>query len=213
MKQGTVKTVGTKRVLYVMAAEAEYGPHLQMRFEPLICHVGPVEAAVNVARRLALDPAIDGIISLGSAGSRHLEQAQIYQVSAVSYRDMDATTLGFEAGVTPFLDCPAVIELPHRIKGIADASIATGASIVSGDAYDSIAADMVDMESYAIARACLQADVGLIGLRGISDGAHPVEELSDWTRYLEVIDERMAQVVDQLEAQIAEGSLLGMKNG
>ncbi len=213
MKEGTVKTIGGKRILYVMAAEAEYGPHLKEYFEPLICHVGPVEAALNMSRRLALDPAIDGVISLGSAGSRTLEQAQIYQVNAVGYRDMDATALGFEAGVTPFLDCPPRIELPHRIDSLPSASIATGASIVSGAAYDGIAADMVDMESYAIARACMTGGVAMIGLRGISDGAHPVEELSDWTHYLEVIDERMAGVVGRLEAQIAEGSLLSAKNG
>ena len=207
MNGGKVKEIGGKRVLYVMAAEAEYGPHLRRRFDPLICHVGPVEAAANVARRLALDPSIECVVSLGSAGSRTLEQAQIYQVSAVSYRDMDASALGFEKGVTPFLDCPAVIDLPHRIDGVPAASIATGASIVSGDAYDGITADMVDMESYAIARACMAANVPMIGLRGISDGAHPVEELSDWTRYLEVIDERMAQVVDRMEVQIADGSL------
>ena len=152
---------------------------------------------------------IDLVVSLGSAGSRTLEQAQVYQVSTVSYRDMDASALGFERGVTPFLDCPPVIDLPHCIKGVPLASIATGASIMSGAAYDGIDADMVDMESYAIARACMIADVHMIGLRGISDGAHPVAELSDWTRYLEVIDERLGEVVDGLEAQIANGSLLG----
>ncbi|MGI9354304.1 MAG: 5'-methylthioadenosine/S-adenosylhomocysteine nucleosidase [Rhizobiaceae bacterium] len=211
MNEGTVKRVGKHRVLYVMAAQAEYGLHLRQRFEPLICHVGPVEAALNVARRLALEPEIDCVISLGSAGSCTLEQAQVYQVSAVDYRDMDASALGFKKGVTPFLDCPPVIDLPYCIDGLPAASIATGASIVSGAAYDGIEADMVDMESYAIARASMKSGVPMIGLRGISDGAHPVAELSDWTRYLEVIDKRLGTVVDLLEAQIADGSLLSIE--
>ena len=37
-----MKNIGTSKVLYVMAAEAEYGPHLRSRFTPLICGVGPV---------------------------------------------------------------------------------------------------------------------------------------------------------------------------
>ena len=48
-----MKTVGNARVLYVMAADPEYGPHLRARFSPLICGVGPVEAAVNVTQALA----------------------------------------------------------------------------------------------------------------------------------------------------------------
>lgn len=40
-------------ILYVMAAEAEYGPHLRARINPLITGVGPVEAAVSVTRALA----------------------------------------------------------------------------------------------------------------------------------------------------------------
>lgn len=204
---GNVKRIGNRSILYVMAAEAEYGPSLRALIEPLICHVGPVEAGTRVARRLAQEPAVDLVVSLGSAGSAVLEQAQIYQVGAVSYRDMDATALGFEKGQTPFLDCPPVLPLPHLIDGLPVASIATGASIVSGAGYDTIEADMVDMETYAIVRACAQAGVAMMGLRGISDGAHPVAELSDWTRYLEVIDGRLADAVVVLETAVADGKL------
>ena len=104
-----LKTVGSRSILYVMAADAEYGPHLQARFTPLVCGVGPVESAVNLTRALTSErPHI--VISLGSAGSRTLEQAEVYEVASVSYRDMDASPLGFEKGRTPFLDLPA--ELP-----------------------------------------------------------------------------------------------------
>ncbi|MDD9910706.1 MAG: 5'-methylthioadenosine/S-adenosylhomocysteine nucleosidase [Ahrensia sp.] len=213
MSSHPIKTVAGKRLLYVMAAQAEYGPHLQGRINPLICHVGPVEAGIRVARALAMESAVDLVVSLGSAGSATLEQAQVYQVSQVSYRDMDASPLGFEPGVTPFLDCPASISLICPLDDIPSATLATGASIVSGDAYAAIAADMVDMESYAITRACMEADVPMIGLRGISDGAYPLEELSDWTRYLEVIDERLAAVLDRLEAKLAADGAGPVENG
>ena len=40
-------------IFYVMAADPEYGPHLRARIAPLMCGVGPVEAAISVTRALA----------------------------------------------------------------------------------------------------------------------------------------------------------------
>ena len=202
-----VKNVAGINILYVMATEAEYQNELRKRFTPLTCQVGPVESAINVTAHLASNSQIDLVVSLGSAGSSILEQAQVYQVSSVSYRDMDASAFGFPKGVTPFLDVPATQELGMQIEGLENASLSTGANVVSGDAYKSIDAEMVDMETWAILRACQTANVPMIGLRGISDGAEPVAELSDWTRYLEVIDARLAGAVDRLEDAIAEGLL------
>jgi adenosylhomocysteine nucleosidase len=193
-----VKTIGTSKVLYVMAAEAEYGPHLRSRFTPLICGVGPVEAAVNVTRALSVEKP-DFVVSLGSAGSRTLEQAEVFQIASVSYRDMDASPLGFEKGRTPFLDHPAEIELPVRIEGLPGVRLSTGGNIVSGTAYDAIDADMVDMETFAILRACMMFGVPLVGLRGVSDGAADLHHYDDWTQYLHVIDEKLAAAVDRLE--------------
>jgi adenosylhomocysteine nucleosidase len=187
-----------------MAADAEYGPHLQARFTPLVCGVGPVESAVNLTRSLASErPHI--VISLGSAGSRTLEQAEVYEVASVSYRDMDASPLGFEKGRTPFLDLPA--ELPLTVMGDIPAKrLSTGANIVSGAAYDAIDADMVDMETFALLRACMMFDVPLVGLRGISDGADDLHHFDDWTQYLHVIDEKLAGAVDRIEAAIESGA-------
>lgn len=201
-----MKTVGNARVLYVMAADPEYGPHLKARFSPLICGVGPVEAAVNVTRALAADTP-DVVVSLGSAGSRTLEQAEVFQVASVAYRDMDASPLGFEKGRTPFLDLPAEVTLPHRVAGIPSVRLSTGANIVSGKAYDTIDADMVDMETFALLRACMAFGVPLIGLRGISDGAAELHHYDDWTQYLHVIDEKLARAVDRVEAALRDGLL------
>ena len=195
-------------VLFVMAAEPEYGPALSARITPLITGVGPVEGAVALTAALAgmaEPPRL--IVSLGSAGSRALAQAQVYQVSAVAYRDMDASALGFEPGRTPFLDLPARIDLPHRIPGLPAASLSTGANIVSGPAYDRIAEEMVDMETFAHLRAAQRFGIPLIGLRGISDGAEELRQLTDWTQYLHVIDERLAAAVDALRDAIGDGTL------
>ncbi|HBM60185.1 MAG TPA: 5'-methylthioadenosine/S-adenosylhomocysteine nucleosidase [Citreicella sp.] len=207
MTQSTDMVAGMP-VLFVMAAEAEYGPALRARITPLMTGVGPVEAAVVLSATLAALPRPPRlIVSLGSAGSRHLEQGQVYQVSAVAYRDMDASALGFERGRTPFLDLPARIDLPHRLPGLAAASLSTGANIVSGPAYEAIAEEMVDMETFAHLRAAQRFGIPLLGLRGISDGAEELRHLSDWTQYLHEIDLRLAEAVDLLRDTIAAGGL------
>ncbi|WP_355661639.1 5'-methylthioadenosine/S-adenosylhomocysteine nucleosidase [Halomonas salifodinae] len=207
--EATLTPLGGRQVLFVMAADAEYGPHLKQRFTPLISGVGPVEAAVELTAALAglaqRGRLPDLVVSLGSAGSRVLEQTEIYQATSVAYRDMDATPLGFAKGVTPFLDLPATLALPLRIPGVAEASLSTGANIVSGAAYDAIAAEMVDMESYACLRACMRFEVPLVVLRGISDGKTELHHVDDWTEYLHVIDEKLAAAVDRLGEALAEG--------
>ena len=200
-----VDIAGT-RVLFVMAVAAEYGDHLRKRFNPLFICVGPVEAAINSTAALISDrPGL--VVSLGSAGSARLPQAGLYQVSGVAYRDMDASPLGFQRGCTPFADLPARLDLPLRIPGLPEASLSTGGNIVSGGAYESIAEDMVDMETFAHLRAAQHFDIPLIGLRGISDGAQELRHLTDWTQYLHLIDAKLAGAVDRLERALSGGAL------
>ena len=207
-----VTRIAGRSLLFVMAAEAEYGPHLRRLFVPLMTGVGPVEAGVRMGAELARlqgqGALPDLVVSLGSAGSRKLEQTGVYQAVSVSYRDMDASPLGFAKGVTPFLDLPAIVPLPLRIPGIAAATLSTGAAIVSGKAYDAIAEDMVDMETFACLRACQLFSVPLVALRGISDGAAELRHVGDWTEYLHVIDGKLAAAVGRLEDAIRDGVLL-----
>lgn len=204
-------TLAGRKVLFVMAADAEYGPHLKRRFRPLMTGVGPVEAGVALSAELALMKAEnrlpDLVVSLGSAGSRTLEQTEVYQAISVSYRDMDASPLGFEKGATPFLDLPIDVPLPLHIPGVRQARLSTGANIVSGAAYDAVAAEMVDMETFACLRACQRFGVKLVALRGISDGAADLQHVNDWIEYLHVIDEKLAATVDRLEAAISSGKV------
>lgn len=201
--------IADRDVLFVMAVDAEYGPNLRARISPLMTGVGPVEAAVVLSAALAGMQA-EGrlphlVVSLGSAGSRVLQQAQVYQVSSLEYRDMDASPLGFTKGQTPFLDLPPRVPLPCPLPDLPAASLATGASIVSGAGYDDIAADMVDMESWAVLRACQSFAVPMIGWRGISDGREELHALKDWTQYLHLVDARLAEAVDMLEQALISG--------
>lgn len=66
-------------ILYLMAAPAEFGPHLQKRIGPVMIGIGPVEAAVGTMRALAErannPPSL--VVSLGSAGSQRLDQCEV----------------------------------------------------------------------------------------------------------------------------------------
>ena len=189
-------------ILYLMAAAAEYGPHLRARIAPVMIGIGPVEAAI--ATTLALterrDTLPELVVSLGSAGSRRLEQCEIYQAVSVAYRDMDASALGFARGETPLTGLPATLPLAPLVPGLRPATLSTGANVVSGAAYDAIAEDMVDMETFAVLRACQFFGVPLLALRGISDGKADLAGMADWTQYLHIVDERLAEAVDLIEA-------------
>lgn len=193
--------IAGQSVLFVMAADAEYGPALSRRFKPLMTGVGPVEAALGTGIALRdLDQSTglpDLVVSLGSAGSRSCTLGEVYQVASVSWRDMDASRLGFTKGVTPFIDHP--VDLPLRTPlELRAMRLSTGADIVGGDEYAAINADMVDMETFAVARACQRFDVPLMGLRGISDGPGELADMLGWTQLLALLDERLAVAVDQL---------------
>jgi adenosylhomocysteine nucleosidase len=188
-------------ILYLMAAEAEYGPRLRSRISPIIVGIGPVEAAVNTTLSLAdrRTNLPDLVISLGSAGSRKLEQCAVYQATSVAYRDMDASALGFKPGETPLTGLPATLPLAPAIPGLKTATLSTGGNVVSGDGYSSIREDMVDMETFAVLRACMRFGVPLLALRGISDGKEELTGMASWTQYLGIIDERLAEAVETVE--------------
>ncbi len=199
--------IAGKRLLFVMAVEAEYGPHLRARFVPLLTGVGPIEAALATGMALAeLDrrqTLPDLVVCLGSAGSRTCQLGEIFQIASVSWRDMDASRLGFTKGVTPFIDHPVDLPLATPLD-LPLARLSTGGAVVGGDAYDAIDADMVDMETFAVARACARFGVPLMGLRGVSDGPGELEHIDTWTQLLGLIDERLALAVDGLEPALRD---------
>lgn len=206
---------GAVTVLPVMAAPAEYGEHLRARIDPLMTGIGPVEGALALtaalARLEARGETPDLILSLGSCGSRVLDHAAVYQASSVAYRDMDASALGFEKGVTPLLNLPAVLPLPCPIPGVPSARLSTGGNVVSGAAYDAIDAEMVDMETWALVRAAQTFGLPLVALRGVSDGKAELTGLHDWTSTLHLVDENLARAVDGLIAVLTNSGLSALE--
>jgi len=199
-------SLGSKRALFVMAAEPEYGPHLRARFVPLITGIGPVEAALHVgialARLEAAGDLPDLIVCLGSAGSRRCALGSIHQIGSVSWRDIDASALGVEPGVVPYLDEPRDLPLETPLD-LPIATLSSGGDVVSGDHWNRISADMVDMETYAVARAARTFGLPLVGLRGVSDGPGELAGAHDWHKLLGYLDGELAKAVDLLAAHYA----------
>jgi len=185
-----------------MATDHEYGRHLRMRITPLITGVGPIEAAIGTSACLHqlrnAGEAPDLVVSLGSAGSRRCALGSVHQIESVSWRDMDATRLGFPKGVTPFTDFPAVMKLASPLTDVPRASLSTGSDVVGGDRYADVDADLVDMETFAVLRACQRFDVSMMGLRGVSDGPGELNGLLEWTELLALLDERLSAALDHL---------------
>lgn len=206
---------GAVSVLPVMAAPLEWGAHLKARIDPLMTGIGPVEAAVvltaALARLEARGETPDLILSLGSCGSSTLDHAAVYQASSVSYRDMDASPLGFPKGVTPLLDLPPVLSLPCPIQDVPTATLSTGGDVVSGAAYAAIEADMVDMETWALVRAGQTFNIPVVALRGVSDGKVELTGLDDWRSPLVQVDETLAAALDKLIAVLTEGGLASLE--
>ncbi|MEM6603548.1 MAG: 5'-methylthioadenosine/S-adenosylhomocysteine nucleosidase [Pseudomonadota bacterium] len=196
------------RIMTLMAAEAEYGDYMKAaEINPKIIGVGPIEAAFNTTRfimeAIQADKKPDIIFSVGSAGSNILKRGEIYQIHAVSYRDMDASPFGFKRGVTPFVDYPATFELPILFQDAPKASLSTGAAIIdasgsTGNKFEDISEECVDMESYAVCRAALHFKIPVIGLRGITDGEEQVQGEECWKEYLQVIDQKITGYYERI---------------
>ena len=124
--------------------------------------VGKVNAVFNTLKAIEkLSP--QQIINFGTAGSLDSKIKGLVEVSSFFQRDMDVRPLGFEYGETPF-DKVNVITLDYE-----------GFSCGTGDNFavekQIIQSDVVDMESYSIAKFCYINKIKFICYKYITDNA------------------------------------------
>jgi adenosylhomocysteine nucleosidase len=147
--------------------------------------LGKVNAAIALTARLAelrvRGVALPTVLNFGTAGSPVLPTHTVVACRAFVQRDMDVTGLGFAPGVTPYEHEPPRIEfdqmfseLPHGVCG-------------SGDRFETgrpaVACDVIDMEAYALAKACRRAGAGFGCVKYVTDGAdHAAAD--DWQKNL-----------------------------
>jgi adenosylhomocysteine nucleosidase len=135
--------------------------------------LGKVNAAITLTERLSAyrhagRPA-PLVINFGTAGSPRFATGALVGCNRFVQRDMDVRALGFAYGVTPYEDIPTELvfapvfaSLPHGLCGSGD-SFATGESLMH--------CEVVDMEAYAYAKACVLAGAHFACAKYITDGA------------------------------------------
>ena len=143
------------RVLLVAATEIELCDR-----PGLVCGVGPVEAAVATARRLALEPS-DAVLHVGIAGARGITPGGLVIGSESVYSDISA-----EIPVVDRLepDARLLSALREALPEALSLPIGTSASV--GGATD---VRVEGMEGFAVLRACALAGVPAIEVRAISN--------------------------------------------
>ena len=113
------------------------------------------------------------IINYGTAGTLKKDLSGLYEISDFFQRDMDASELGFKIGETPF----------DKISNISFGG--NGVSIGTGDSFvnkkPKIMTDLVDMESYAIAKVCQLKKINFLCYKYVSDNADD-KASSSWNK-------------------------------
>ena len=169
-------------IIVVMALDIEgQGVFEAAGVDVLYTGVGKVNAAHALTRRLTGMQREGGaqavVLNLGTAGSARFGVSSLVACRGFVQRDIDASPLGFEPGVTPFDSLPTTLtfqtvfpHLPHGICG-------------SGDSFEIAASDprcdVYDMEAYALARVCALQGVDFACVKYITDGAD-AEAAQSW---------------------------------
>lgn len=143
----------------------------------VICGIGKVDAAVAVTRAVLESAQPPTVINIGTAGALRPGVSGLFTPSLVRNHDISAAVLRQ-------LGYPVVDEI--AIDGGDGTTLATGDSFITDPAVrDTLAqtAHMVDMEGFAIARACAQLGVPVRLVKHISDQAD--ESAMDWPQLVD----------------------------
>jgi adenosylhomocysteine nucleosidase len=172
--------------LVVIALEIEgQGLFERADIRVLYTGLGKVNAALMLARKLATLRAHgqlpELVVNFGTAGSRNLATRSVVACRKFVQRDMDVTGLGFALGETPFEPLPATLEFPAVFNHLPEGVCGTGDRFETGEIP--IACDVIDMEAYALAKACQAEGVPFACAKYISDGADATAA-DDWQQSL-----------------------------
>lgn len=155
----------------ILIAIKEEAPELASLPHVFFTGVGKVNAALTAAR-LIEKHAPKRIWNFGTAGGITVEGG-LHRCTRFVQRDMLVTALGFRPGETPFEESITLHLGDHGL------TCSSGDSFVTDPALH-LPADVVDMEAYALAKACAHARVEFHCYKFISDRADGSSS-SDWT--------------------------------
>jgi adenosylhomocysteine nucleosidase len=153
----------------VLIAIREEAPDLAYMMNLFYTGVGKVNAAI-VASEVIAKYRPRRIINFGTAGGITVAPG-FYQCTQFVQRDMTCEAFGCVPGQTPF-------ESSVHIGNSTGLICSTGDNFVMNPALE-IPADIVDMEAYAIAKACAKYNVEFVCWKYISDRANQ-DAHNDW---------------------------------
>ena len=153
----------------VLIAIREEAPDLAYMMNLFYTGVGKVNAAI-VASEVIAKYRPRRIINFGTAGGITVAPG-FYQCTQFVQRDMTCEALGCVSGQTPF-------ESSVHIGNSTGLICSTGDNFVMNPTLE-IPADIVDMEAYAIAKACAKYNVEFVCWKYISDQANQ-DAHNDW---------------------------------
>jgi adenosylhomocysteine nucleosidase len=153
----------------VLVAIREEAPDLAYMMNLFYTGVGKVNAAMAASEVIAKYRP-QRIINFGTAGGITVLPG-FYQCTQFVQRDMTCTALGCVPGQTPF-------ETDVYLGNSSGLTCSTGDNFVMNPKLE-IPADIVDMEAYAIAKACAKYRVEFVCWKYISDQANQTAH-NDW---------------------------------
>lgn len=170
------------RQVVVIALRAESAGVFEAAGVPVLyCGVGKVNAAIELTRELSryvrADQAMPLVMNFGSAGSRRHLTGSLVACHEFLQRDMDVGGLGFPLGVTPYDEAPPRLVFDALFTGLPAASCGSGDSFATADT--GMDCGVVDMEAYALAKACWRANSAFACAKYVSDGADHTAA-ADW---------------------------------
>jgi len=159
-------------ILIAMALHAESaGAFDAAGIDVLYTGIGKVNAAITLTRRLARlrgeGRVLPLVVNFGTAGSARIAARTLVACRKFVDRDMDVGALGFAPGVTPYDELPPVLEFPVAFPGLPEAVCGSGDSFATADHGPTF--DVVDMEAYALAKACRMEGVHFACAKYVSD--------------------------------------------
>ena len=159
----------------ILLALKEEAPELVTHSNVFFTGIGKVNAASTTAKLIERYKP-NRIINFGTAGGITVGPG-LYRVTKFVQRDMQCFKLGALPGQTPFEPGGVVLDIGG--KGL---TCSTGDNFVT-DPNLEIPADLVDMESYAIAKICNQASIEFICYKFVSDNANE-HAYRDWSEMM-----------------------------
>lgn len=172
----------------IIALEQE-APSLAGHPNVFFCGVGKVNAALAAAQLIERYKP-QRVINFGTAGGITVGTG-LHQATRFVQRDMQCSGLGFQPGETPYDDQEVILEIDRH-----------GLICSSGDNFVTdrdleIPADLVDMESYAIAKACVTARVAFLCYKFVTDQANP-DAYQDWSQLVSAGQSYYCDVLESL---------------